>query len=325
MKKRICFLASERGYGVKTREVVTLANSLVDLYNVELLFLQDVNPDVEINSKVKVQFYNMKLVGNAKFFKEFLSDAHVIVVVDTIFNKYIEKFNVKKILWLHEALEINSFKDFKYDKLVVPNKELLEFYQYSFDNVIIINDALEISSVVSSLTSNEIVYIGNLTKEKRVRELIDILCLVNKEVRVKLNIIGTGEEKANLEQYVKEQKIKFVNFYGSINEESLKDVLLNSSLFVSVSKNPYSSFSALLAMNYGIPVIACGEASSLASLIIDDVSGYVIKKHDINDLKIKIIEVITDAQKREEMGSCAKEKVMEFDIKSIKVEWLKIL
>lgn len=325
MKKRVCFLCSEKGFGVKTREVVTLANSLVGLYDVEIVFLSDLNKQVDLNNKIRVTIYSMKMFGNNKFFKKFLRDVDVVIVTDSIFNRYIHKGSCKSIFWTHEVMDDNFDNIVAYSMVVVPNKELFSVYNVYHDNVVIINDALEISDRVSDLKTNNIVYIGNLTKDKRVEELIKVVNDVNKKIDINLHIVGCGDEKNNLEQFVSNKGIKNVKFWGEVTKSKLGDILSSSSLYVSTSKNPYGSFSALLAMNYGIPIIAYEEAFSLATLIMDDINGYVIKDHNVEFLKNKIIDVMRDYDKRIELGTCSKEKVLEFDINSIKIEWLKII
>lgn len=329
MKKKVIILSLEKGFGGIESEVITLANSLVNLYDIELLFLDNFNNAEDIDSKIKVVLHNKQLIGDSKFYKELLASKDVIISTDKIFNKYILKYaRGKKIFWEHnEVIQDNKFlEEMKhFDTIVVPNKHLFESYSKINDHVVVINNAIYINDEVSDLTSNNIVFLGKLRPDKRVDDLLEVISLVNKEISVNLLIIGEGEERTYLEKQMKNKGLKNIHFLGSMNKENIGTVFLNSSLFVTCSESESFSLSIVEAMSYGIPVIAFSDVSSLRLIILDGVNGYLIDNRDKVEMKNKIVELMSNISLRQTFGNCAKEKVLEYDINSIKREWIKII
>lgn len=329
MKKKVIILSLEKGFGGIESEVITLANSLVNLYDIELLFLDNFNNAEDIDSKIKVVLYSKKLIGDSKFYKELLANKDVVISTDKIFNKYILKYaKGKKIFWEHnEVIEDNKFlEEMKhFDTIVVPNKHLFEDYSKINDNVIVINNAIYINDEESDLTSNNIVFLGKLRTDKRIDDLLEVISLVNKEITVNLLIIGEGEERTYLEKQMKSKGLKNIHFLGSMNKENIGSVFLNSSLFVTCSESESFSLSIVEAMSYGIPVVAFSDVSSLRLIILDGVNGYLIDNRDKVEMKNKIVELMSNISLRQTFGNCAKEKVLEYDINSIKREWIKII
>lgn len=329
MKKRVVILSLENGFGGIESEVITLANSLVDLYDIELLFLNSFNNVEKINSKIKVEIHSKKLIGDAKFYKDFLANKDVIISTDKTFNKYILKYGRgKKIFWEHEDIS----QDSKYleeishfDTIVVPNKKLYASFSKVNDNVVVINNAIIISDKMSDLATNNIVFVGKLREEKRVDDLIDVISLVNKEIDVNLFIIGEGSKRSELETMMKNRELKNIHFLGSMNKENIEKVFLNSSLFVTCSERETFGLSILEAMSYGLPVVAFSDASTLKQIILDDINGYLIDNRDKVAMKNKIVELMNSRDIRQSFGNCAKENVLEYDINSLKREWIKII
>ena len=78
-------------------------------------------------------------------------------------------------------------------------------------------------------------------------------------------------------------------------------------------------------MSYGIPVVAFSNAPTLKLIILDDINGNLIDNRDKLAMKNKIVDLMSNQVMRQTFGNCAREKVIEYDINSIKREWLKII
>lgn len=327
MKKKMTLLALEKDFSGKIREIIALANSLVDLYNVEIFFLNSSNDSIIINSKIKVSIYNPQVLECRKFYTDLFKDSDVVISTDEEFSKYVIKYaKCKTILWAHK--ERNFVKDkllSKYDLIVVPNKYLKNHYLGCNDNVIIINDAIELPKDKKLASGDNLIFIGRLTKDKKLENLIDIFAKVQKEIKTNLIIIGVGEERKNLEDYLKKSKIPNVYFKGLLNKSEMENELLESALYVTCAEKDTSNLSMLEAMSYGVPVVAFSDILDDTSFIVDDINGYLIENRDEDIMYERIKTVLTDREKRENLSLCAKEKSLEFDIYSLKIEWIKIL
>lgn len=327
--KKIMILSLEKGYSGLEKQVVTLANSLVELYDISLFFLNDTNNDLNINPKIKVIVKDNKLLSlNRDYYKNLFKDIDVVISTSDYFNKYVIKYaNSKKIYWEHNALNdkgrIKYVKDFDY--VVVPNTLAYNNYKQIIDNVVLINTAIVLPTVENTLENNNILFVGKLIKNNRVDELIKMFFIVSKQINVNLYIVGDGPERKNLEMLVKNNNLTNIYFEGIRNKEEIENIYRNSSLYATASDTEYTASSIIEAMSYGIPVVAYDDILNINSFVIDDINGYLITNRDIKKMSAKVVDLMNDDLKRKLFGNCAREKVMDFDINSVKREWIKII
>lgn len=331
MKKKIIFLVLKKGFGGIENQVTTLANSLVDLYDVSLLFLDDIKANLEINPKIKIIIKEKKMLpNNNKYYSNLLKNMDVVIGTDNYFNKYIVKYaKGKKILWeLRSSLE-NDIENKYYsllDIIVVLNQDMANYYKkYNNNNVVIINKGITIKDKESALNNKNILFIGKLEEKKNVSELLNVFSGVKKKVDAKLLIVGEGKMRSSLEELVKAKKMRDVYFLGYMGKDEIGEVCLNSSIYVTCSLDNTFGSAILEAMSYGIPAIAYADVKNYSQFILDDINGYLIENHDVDLMEEKIITLLKDDTMRHNFGNCAREKVLEFDINSVKREWIKLL
>lgn len=348
--KKIQIYALEFGYGGVEREVITLANSLVNIYNIELIFMSKNYEKIpyKINNKIKITFINentkvfskiKKLtdLNVGKYLKTKLTDdIDTVISTNVIFNKYIDNCNIKnKIYWEHnhhdnnkELLESILNKIGNFNTIVVPTKKLDEYYRSNTSiNVVMIPNVIELNGdKVSELNNRMLISVGKMVDEKGFDKLIKVMKLVNdKDRTIKLSIVGEGPSRRRLENLVAENNLnRFVNFYGTIEKSELIEEYLNSSLFVSCSEKESFCLSLMEAMTVGVPAVAFYE-ESLCDVINNDINGYLIKNGSIEDMADKILEIMNNTELRKSLGNCARETVMFYDVNTIKGDWIKII
>ncbi|MBO5475848.1 MAG: glycosyltransferase [Bacilli bacterium] len=348
--KKVQIYALEFGYGGVEREVITLANSLINIYNIELIFMSK-NYDripYKINSKIKITYINentkvfRKLnaitdINVRRFLKTKLtSDIDTVISTNVMFNKYIDDCSIEnKIYWEHNHHEnsdvilksiLNKIGNF--NTIVVPTKKLEEYYKKNTNiNVVMIPNVIEIvEDGISSLNSRMLISVGKLVDEKGFDKLIEVMKLVNdKDRTIKLSIVGEGPARKKLENIVVENGLnRFISFYGTIDKNELFEEYLNSSLFVSCSERESFCLSLMEAMTVGVPAVAFYE-ESLCDVIKNDINGYLIYDGNIQDMANKILEIMNNEGLRRELGNCARETVMFYDVNTIKSDWIKII
>ncbi len=348
--KKVQIYALEFGYGGVEREVVTLANSLVNIYNIELIFMSKNYDKIpyKINNKIKITYINentrvfnklnkLTELNIRKFLKTKLtSDIDTVISTNIIFNKYIGNSCIKnKIYWEHnhhdnsaDLLESIISKISDFNTIVVPTKRLESFYKDKTKiNVVRIPNVIELNGELSSKLNNRmLISVGKLIDEKGFDKLIKVMKLVNaKDKTIKLSIVGEGASRKKLENLVTQNNLnRFVNFYGTIEKSELIDEYLNSSLFVSCSERESFCLSLMEAMTVGVPAVAFYE-DSLSDVIKNDINGYLIENSNVEDMANKIIEVMNNDELRYNLGNCARETVMFYDVNTIKSDWIKII
>ncbi|MEC8679680.1 MAG: N-acetyl-alpha-D-glucosaminyl L-malate synthase BshA [Bacteroidota bacterium] len=135
-----------------------------------------------------------------------------------------------------------------------------------------------------------IIHTSNFRKVKRIQDVINIFCKINKEIPSKLIMIGDGPERANIESLTRSLcSLKDVMFIGKIPD--VENVLHNADLFLLTSEKESFGLSALEAMASSVPVIS-SNAGGLPELVQDGVSGYTCDIGDVNTMSEKAIEIL---------------------------------
>lgn len=138
-----------------------------------------------------------------------------------------------------------------------------------------------------------LVYTGRLTAFKNVGLLIRAF-QINKEKlpSLKLNIIGDGEQKQDLEEYVKRNKIQDVIFYGGLEREKTLQIVSEADIFVFPSLREGASWSLLEAMSLKKPIV-CFSVNGIKETT-DSNCALRIQIHD-NDNFIILTQKFADA------------------------------
>lgn len=147
-----------------------------------------------------------------------------------------------------------------------------------------------------------IVYVGRLSGEKGLFTLLEAF----NGLECKLKIIGEGPQKENLKLKVEKEKIDNIDFLGYKSRDELKDIVRQAMALVLPSEcyenNPRS---ILEAFALGKPVIA-SRMGGIPELVRDNETGLTFKAGDKLDLKNKILYLIKNIDRFEEMGRKAR-------------------
>ena len=152
------------------------------------------------------------------------------------FNKYFKESIIKSILvniYGKKYFQIIKNKKLKLIVLTRFHKNFLINLGFNKNNIEVIPNYLLIPNKKKSLKKEDyIVYAGRISYEKGVEELIDSFLKSNLN-RMKLKIIGEGPE---LNYLANKYKSKKVDFIGSVRNEEVWDIILNSRAVVTATK-----------------------------------------------------------------------------------------
>lgn len=151
-----------------------------------------------------------------------------------------------------------------------------------------------------------LLFIGRLTPQKRLNQLIDVVYLLNENHRIDTNlkIIGSGSERKPLEDYAEHLNLKEkIEFTGSIYDPThIMSIFEKNDMCVSPGN---VGLTALHSLIHGTPVVTHNNAYNQMPEyeIIDKSNGALFKENDINDIALKVIEV----HKKLQMGQISVE------------------
>lgn len=164
-----------------------------------------------------------------------------------------------------------------------------------------------------------IVSVSRLIRLKGIQYLIEAF-KNNKDVDVKLAIVGDGEYMEELEKMAaSDRRIVFTSNQGG---EALNQLYTHAKLFVQSSEMEGLSISLLEAMAHGLPVLASNISANHQAA--QDTAVYFESKN-VDDLEQKLNIALKDEKKMKELATLGKKRANNiFDWDKISADTLKI-
>jgi glycosyltransferase involved in cell wall biosynthesis len=168
-------------------------------------------------------------------------------------------------------------------------------------------DAINAGSERNPRAGPTIGFIGRLTEPKGLQILLDAMALIRDRVpAVQLVCVGEGPMEASLkasaEELHLERNVHFVGFQSNVFE-CLKEM----DVLALPSRTEGFGKAALEAMAMGVPVIATA-VGGLRELVVDGETGTLVPYGDPGKLAEAIVDLLTDNQRRLEMGRKGQER-----------------
>ncbi|MDB9980267.1 N-acetyl-alpha-D-glucosaminyl L-malate synthase BshA [Ulvibacter sp.] len=160
-----------------------------------------------------------------------------------------------------------------------------------------------------------ITHISNLRPVKRIVDVIEIFCRIQKEMPAKLLMVGEGPEKEMAEEMCIAKGIEDkVLFLGNSNE--IDKILCFSDLFLLPSEKESFGLAALEAMACGVPVIS-SNAGGLPEVNVQGVSGFLSAVGAVDEMSDNAVAILKDPETLAKYKNQAKEEALKFDTKNI--------
>lgn len=167
-------------------------------------------------------------------------------------------------------------------------------------------------------SENDIVFIfvGRIGPEKNIPFLLRSFAGVAEAYdNVRLLIVGDGPEKDNLEDRVKHMGIEnLVTFTGMIPYDEIPKYLNSADVFSTASVTEVHPLTVIEAMAAGLPTLGI-HSPGVGDTIVDGETGY-LSQEDLAGFTAKMTKMVTDKNKRLEMGRNAKSDSQNYSIEN---------
>ena len=150
-----------------------------------------------------------------------------------------------------------------------------------------------------------LLFVGSGFKRKGLKYVIDALSLIDKDKKVKLLVAGRGkvrEYQKLAEENGITDKIIFIGIYKNIQE-----IYAAGDIFVFPSEYDAFGTACLEAMASALPVIA-SKTSGVSEIITPGIDGFIINHPIVAKEIVNYINLLLEKEKREQMGSAARQK-----------------
>ncbi len=181
---------------------------------------------------------------------------------------------VDKVISVSDSLKSMIYKHFNVDSLVVHNL-VGEGFGYKLP---------------SYHTSFNFVTVGSLFHIKGYDILIEAFAKIAHDNNFKLTIVGDGNQRTLLQQLIVKHNLQSkVLLVGRKSRPEVADILANSDVYVSSSRNENFSVSVLEALSVGLPVVAtiCGGIKEC----INESNGLLVPTEDVNALSSVMLKI----------------------------------
>jgi len=208
-------------------------------------------------------------------------------------------------------------------KIIYNGVDLKEFYpaQPSLNLSLGKGEKMEVGGQIKILT------VSRLTKRKGIDYLLGAIKKLrsDQKKKVKLTIVGEGEEKENLVSLTKKLGLKdIVKFLGLVPHQNLPEIYRRHDIFVLSSLAEGMSNTLLEALASGLPVIA-SRVGGVKELVSDDRNGFIVPPKNAAAIKRSLIKFIENKGLIEEMGQRSRKKSKNFSWQKIAKEYIKLL
>lgn len=345
---------SINGTGGLERVLATKINYFVEKYHydVEIVILNDgyTNPFFKFSKQIK--FHSVKVNGNPiVYFKNYRKgiqniinkiNPDIISVCDdglkgllfplffklnqpviyerhASFDIFKNKSKLKNLFFkLKKTISLYGAK--KFDKFIVLTSNNLK--EWGLPNTQVIPNPLPFYPKSSSqLTNKTIIAVGSHNYNKGYDRLIKIWKNINLIYpNWKLEIYGKSNVKLNLESIIKQNGLENnITLFKPIT--NIYEKYLNASIFVLPSRSEGFGMVLIEAMACGLPVISFDCPSGPRDIIKNNKDGYLIKNNDLQEFEEKLLYLISNFEKRKELGLNAKKNVIIYNDKNIADIW----
>ena len=151
--------------------------------------------------------------------------------------------------------------------------------------------------------------VGRLAHQKGQTILLDAFAeVVKKFPSTMLFIIGDGPDKAELHEKASKLGLdRHIRWFGALPQEEVFGLYTAMDVFVMPSLYEGFGLTAAEAMAAGLPVVGT-RVDGLSEIIKDGLTGYLLPVGDSQELAQALVQMLSNAEKREMMGQKGKDR-----------------
>lgn len=290
--------------------------------------LMEIRPDITIvpgyhenKFAYKIKDGSLKIIEHhsAKYWNVYMYSS----VLNTIPNPSLKtrlSFHIR-MLWGRLMTAKYSWHDRHYDVLVLLTEEDRQGFKWHRHSEVIPNPRPMEFDSTALLDAPIILGVGRLIPSKNFGELISIWGKMAKDYPDwKLQILGGGYKKENLEAQIKELGVESqVELLG--DKKEVAPYYLNAS--ISVSTSAYEGFPLFMleSITAGIPLISYACPCGPRDIINDGSNGFVVEMGDQETFVTRLRTLIEDVNLRKQMGHNARETAELYTPERVMERW----
>ena len=150
-----------------------------------------------------------------------------------------------------------------------------------------------------------LIHLSNFRAVKRPCDVIEIFMRVQKQLPAVLLMVGDGPERGGAERlahrYGLHQRVRFLG-----KRDNIEELIGVCDLLLLPSETESFGLVALEAMACAVPVVV-SRVGGLPEVITDGREGFLVEKHDLDQMAERSLRILGNEDLRREMGRCGRE------------------
>lgn len=211
----------------------------------------------------------------------------------------------------------------RFDRFVVLTEEDQTYWGNLLNIQVIPNARTFVFEKPAESTNKVVMAVGRYDYQKGFERLIDawamVCCRVNDW---KLEIIGDGALRPNMQQQIEENGLKDRVVLKKVPADQMKDAYMNASIFALSSRFEGLPMVLLEAQAAGLPIVSFACKCGPKDLIEDGVNGFLVDEGDIDGLANRLVCLIENEELRKRMGGAAYRNSERYAEDTIMKQWL---
>mgnify|MGYP004633437545 CR=1 FL=1 len=192
--------------------------------------------------------------------------------------------------------------------IFVLDSQSKEQYKKYNKNIISVNNSIVLPDIILQRDSYhsplKLLFVGRLSKVKRIDEIINAVELMGKNVE--LNIIGDGEEREKIETSILKNNLNcFIHLMGAVTPNKVQEYMKSNDILIMNSSFEGKPMTIIEAMSYGMPIITT-NVGGISELLDDNIEG--VFTDGSKDGIVKAIEIAKQNYCRMSNQACKKAK-----------------
>lgn len=354
MKKKIAFVIGHLSLGGGQRVISTLSNILIDTYDITIITSVKSNSFYHLDERIQVvscfEEHQINLNPNpiqslklnfdlsrkisravkrekADIVVGFITKTNILAIIAAKMNRIpcivSERTNplndkVPKF-WKMLRNFLYPFADF----VVVQTRLAHDFYSKTVNakKIVLIPNPINpdfVSKRKHVERENIILNVGRLHWVKNQKMLIEAFANINPE-GWKLQILGDGDQKDNLQQLITDKNLNNVALLGGVKD--VDQYYNKAKIFAFTSRFEGFPNALLEAMFFGLPCVSTDCPSGPAELIEPGKNGFLVGIDDQHALEEKLKILVENDPLREKMGAFAESSTHSFKAEEVVILW----
>ena len=174
-----------------------------------------------------------------------------------------------------------------------------------------------------NLASRNFIFVGRLIDYKNILVFLEAFGIAQSKLLQEnwgVIILGDGEQKEDLQQFVKEKNIQCISFQKGVSWQQVPEYLALSNVLVLPSYSEPWGLVVNEAMACGLPVIVSEKCGCAIDLVKNGSNGFIFSPNNIEQLTAILLKFMNQEVDLKQMGQISEKIIQEYSPENVAKE-----